>query len=567
MRKHLLKKSIIALTTSVAFVSMPFAAQVVKIPALDYVPADTAFFSGSLESFPIKTYMDLNSELFEVGEPEELYKMFEDDDKSSKKFFGAIVKDYYKSLTDSSSLLEKYGIGDETRMMIYGVGFLPVIKYEAENPDAIFTVFDAAAAEADVKSEEREIDGVKYKAYQPNNEDDKSAELIVAVVNGWVTITVAKPEIQNSHLKVALGIEKPAKSLGNTDILQDITDKYDFDGTQLAFIDHRVIVEKITSKDPLEFTSAEDWADMKDIQTPECRAEFAQIAKSWPRTVMGTDGFTITDNSYNANSRMIVESTNEATNTALMALRGFIPEHISIDAGQVYSMGLGVNMNQMTGTLTQLWSTVMQTNYKCEPLIEMQSNIGDANPAALGMFAGMAQGVMGLSVTLFDADVEMKDGKPNFKKLDGLISLASENPAAQLTTASMMMPPLRSVKLPGDGTPIVLNEIIPSVNMIGGETLTAAVGKHLNVYQGTQAAEMSASMKDVEIDANGFFDFYMHYGEFFTILTEIMKDQPDVPAEQMKQFLALSKSDMKVGFGIDFTKHGIEMSADISKSE
>lgn len=559
MKNHLIKKSLIVLSTTVAFANMPLAVELPKLEALDYVPAKTAMFSGSLTGFSLRTYIGLNEDLLSAGKPEGLDEIF-NGEESSAVFFSYIFENYYDTVGDADKFMKHYGFAEEARFLFYTVDFNPVIRYEAADPTAIWKVLDAAAADADVEVVEKEMDGVKYKSYHLNNKKADGTDFIVAMTGDWVTMTFALPDAENKHLKVALGIEKPAKSLNQTTILQDLADKYEFDGMQLGYIDHEAIVNKITSTTPISFIDAEDWNEMSDMQTPACQAEFAAIAKSWPRTVVGSTSFTLNEAEYLADSKIIFESTNKQTNDALMSLRGFIPAHVGGAADKVFGVAFGVNTDNVTTSLTQLWSSVTQAKYECEPLLVMQENLAAANPAALGMFTGMAQGVMGLSTSVFEADIDMSEGQPKFNKLDLLVSLAAQSPAAQVATGTMMAPPLRGLKIPEDGTPIVLNEVLPPVNMIGGKTLAAIVGKHLNIYQGDKAAKASGAMKDEAIDANGFFKVYMHYGKFFKTLAKVLEDGPDPLPKELK---VLENSDIEFDMDVDFTENGIEMSANI----
>lgn len=560
MQNQFMKKSIIALCASVSIAAMPFAADMPNLAVLDYVPADTAMFSGSLEAFPIKRYLEANKDMMAAVATPETFDGMIDDTKSQQVFFGEIVKNYYENISSPENFLANYGLGDETRVLFYTVGFNPVIKFEATDPTAIVKLFDAAAAKANVATEEKQENGVTFKSYHPNNQKADSADLIIASSGDWVTITLRHPNSANSHLNVALGIDKPATSLNDTSILSDIIAKYGFLSDQLTYIDHRIIIDKLTSSEPLEYVSAKDWSEMKDIQTPACRAEFAQIAKSWPRIVGGNIAVNFTDTEYSATSKMIIESTNADTNAALMDLRGFIPSHARGLEDKIFSMAFGVNANKMTGALTKLWSGVTQAKYECEPLIEMQQGLAEANPAALGMFTGMAQGIMGISATIYAADLDTSGPQPTFKMLDALISLASDNPAQQLATAAMMLPPLGGVQLPEDGTPVELNQVLPPVNMIGGKTFAAAVGQHINVYQGGKAAEVSAAMTDEGIEANGFMTMYMHYGEYIKFIGQVMQMSGESIPKELK---ALEDLDMRVGLEIDFTENGVELLAEM----
>lgn len=558
MKTHLLKTSLIALGASVAIISAPLAADVPNFAALDYVPANTAFFSGGLKAFPMKKYLEANKGLFTASNPQNMNEMFMGDEPTDN-FFDALVKGYFANVAEPEQFMKAYGLGDETRMLMYMVDFHPVFKFEAKDGDAFIATIMAAEKESGLVGVEHEMGGVKYRSYLLSEGKNTLFELVVASHDGWVTITVASLNGDNEHLKVALNREKPAKALNQTSILQDMTDKYGFDGTQLGYIDHRFVVDRFTSAEPIGFVAENDWKELAEIQTPACRAEFADIAKAWPRTVMGTSKFSVTDAEYSAESLTIIESSNKTTNDSLMNLRGFIPAHVGGAANQVISLALGLNANKTLAALSALWTEATSVKYECVPLADLQNELMQANPASIGLFVGMAQGIMGLSATIYEIDVNMPMAKPQFKALDALISLASANPAGQLQTASMMLPMLRGLNVPVDGTAVVLNDVLPEVNMVGGKTFAAISGKHLNVFKGDEAAKASVALKDEAIDVNGFFELYMHYGKFFKALVEAMEGNDDPAVEQFK---TLSDSNMKLRMALDFTENGIEIVTD-----
>ncbi len=558
MKYHLLKKTLIAFSASVAIISMPQAANVPNFAAMDYVPADTAFFSGSLKAFPVKEYLELNKDLISAAIADNLDA---NDELATVKLWNGLGKEYLVNFAKPEQFMEAFGLANETRMLFYLVDFNPVFKVEVSDGDAFLAAMMSIQKKNGITGEDYEINGIKYQSYLLNKGEKNLIELIVSTHDGWATVTMASPSGENEHLKVALGSTKPAKALNQTKILQDMTDKYKFDGTQLGYIDHRILVDRITANKPIAFIPENDWKEMAEFQTPACRAEFADIAQAWPRTVVGTSTFSITSEEYIANSLSIIESNNKATNDALMDLRGFIPAHVGGAGEQMYSMALGLNVNKAPAALTKLWTAATSAKYECAPLLEMQQSLMQANPASLTMFAGMAQGVMGLSSIVYDVDVDMSKKQPQFKALDALFSLASENPAAQLQTASMMLPMLAGLNLPNDGTPVALNDILPQVNMVGGKTFAAISAKHLNVFKGDEAAKDSAALKKVSIDANGFFEIYLHYGKLFSALLNANIEDDTATIEQYKR---LSKLNMKIGVALDFTENGIEIAADMN---
>ncbi|MCJ8324505.1 MAG: hypothetical protein HRU29_06410 [Rhizobiales bacterium] len=554
MNLNLLKKSAIILTASVSILSMPMAAEVAKFDALNYVPDNTAIFSGNLVPFSLKTYLNLNQTLFNIPKPENFDEVFEYG-KRMQKFGASIANEYFETIGDTDKFMQRFGFADDIRILFYTVDFSPVLKYEAANPQAIIDILDRAAEKTGFKAIDKISAGKKYKSYKPVQASANAPAFAVAIDDGWVTITLEYETTDNKHLEIALGGAKPNQSFGQTDTLQKLNDKYEFDSTQLLIINHEVIVDKITGTKPIDYITQEDWQGMADIQTPECRAEYASIAAAWPRTVAGNKSFSISENSYSSDSLLIIESTNQTTNSNLMDMRGYIPHSISNVADKIFSFALGINVDKLPTALINMWADVMQTSYKCESLIEMQTNLAEANPAILGAFTGMAQGIMGISLDVYKADLDEASAQPKLKTLDALLSLAAQNPAGQLAMASLLAPGLALLALPEDGTPVDLNDYMIEADELGGITKIAAVGQHLNIFQGETAAKTSAGMKNESIDPNGLFSYYFNYSKFYDILQKVAELQNEPIPEQMQSLVGV---DLEVEMGIDFSENGIE---------
>ncbi|NRA86781.1 MAG: hypothetical protein HRU28_05165 [Rhizobiales bacterium] len=563
MKKNFFKIISVGLLANVAMINGSFAAPLTKTAQLDYVPANTTVFSTILGGFPVKDYLtNLNAGLLFNTDPKDIETIMNSDrfeGDGGIRFLVSIVDSYQSSAENPIDIIKLFGLGDDVSSLFYTVDYAPVIKYSAANPDAIWNILAKAEKDSGIQGVKESLDGVEYTSYKLNFEEDIMVDLVVSTNDGWVTITLKKPDAQNSHLKIALGIEKPEKSLNQTDILQKINDKYGFDGKLIGFLNHKRILELLTEDKSHALFDLEIGRKNKELLTDSCKTELGQIVESWPRTVVGTTHTEITQNFISDQRRFIIEMNDRPTIDALMNLRGNIPSFTAGSAGQIFSLAVGLNVDKLAPSLTKIWSGIVQTKYECKPLVEMQKELGGANPAMLGMFAGMAGGVNGVNLSVFDLDFKASKKKPEITMLDALLSLSVENPTSQLIRMSMMKPILATLILADDGTEVELNKHIPELNELGGKTMMAASGKHLNIYQGEKAKAVSVALKTEEIDNNGFMRLFMDMGPLMKL---IVKAEAITGKFGPTNFEILTDVDLKGGFDIDFTEYGVEITSD-----
>ncbi len=555
MKKNILKKSLIALSMSASIVFMPLAAEMPNLDHIDGVPANTVVFSGYLKPFPLKLYyQNINTNMYGISNVEDFKEKLNRDKTPTGKFFASLLVNFLDSVDNFESLAKNYGLADEIRALIYGVDLVPVFKYETENPNAIWDILATAEKDSGLKGVKQNLGGVEYTSYLlTTGKENGEIELVVATNDKWVTITAKYVGGDNEHLKVALGVEKPTNPLNKTNILQDINEKYGFDGSNVTYIDHRKIVDVITGKTSNRFISERQKNNA--LKTADCQAEFANIANMWPRTVMGTNALEISEQKYSEKMRLIVEINDEQTNKALMQLRGHIPSYINGAKGQMLSVALGVDVGAIAPVLTKLWQSATRVEYKCAPLVEMQKELKSANPAMVGMFAGMARGVKGLSYTLFNADIDFSGDEPKVNNANQILSLAAEKPYTQFLSLSMLHPGFSKIKLPQDGGEVALNTYFPELDDFGGLTKMAAIGKYLNIYQGDIGKNTSDEMAKNDIETNGFLEIYMDYSPVFKLINKaIIASGEELPAGY-KEF---EDVDMQFDFKMDFTQNGIE---------
>ncbi|KJY66484.1 hypothetical protein [Vibrio nigripulchritudo] len=562
MNKLVIAAGIVAVGAGGYFYTQQQASQSVSI--LDQIPADSAIvgvplkpvqldkFLGSVDTFPtIDEFMELSQ-----TDPERM--------TNRETFFYALAETYIKSIESAEAYKAAFGAPDMINSYIYMVGIAPVMKFDVENEQAFWATFDKAESSSNFKHTAKKIGDVSYRSYSIADEDGQTKlELVVAVHQGMATLTLDSADFgELSPLKIALGIEAPTQSIAQAETIKQLIAKHpNLSDESVGYFDHQQLVTGFTTTDGnllakhvakiSELVKADDPSAINpfaEIQTEQCKTEFASIAANWPRTVFGA---TVNDGGLTMDAKFVVESNNKVILDALKTIRGFIPSSAQDSA---LSFGLGIDVNNLTPALNAIWQDSLSVQYSCAPLAEMQAGLSQANPAMVGMATGFVNGLKGISFNLFDYGFGETEYGEELNKLDASVSISADNPVALFQAAQMMEPSLAQVQIPADGTPVELPPQLAAQFADIGTVYVASKGSHLTIYTGETATKESTKLFDQTLEANGLYSIYFDYGKLFKPFVDMVERSGEpVPAE-LEPFI---QDDVKGDVKMDVTDKGI----------
>lgn len=535
---------------------------------LTYVPADTVFFTGQLEPFPLNQY--LKSTAYSQGNmADELFAEFSESTDPKELFVASLMKSYFEAVGSPETFQKTFGLPDEIKTLVYAVGLMPVVRYQVTDEQSFWAVLDKAELDSGFKHELRKSKELPYRAYTFENSDKgETFEAVVAYENGWATWTINTHINTPADLDLALAQTKPTSSLKDAGVLKGIQTQHGFTRESLSYLDHQGIVTALTTANgnalatmltkAIELEGDDKNNGLATIRTPECAAEMGAIAANWPRTVVGIrskDDIKITAERSYMKAAMVVESKNKVVLDALTSMQGFIPSYL--DKAQVFGMGLGIDTNKLSPALSSIWSNMLEPSYTCEPLMEMQASTREANPAALAMFTGMAQGVKGVALGIQDFSLSMEGPAPELKSLDAIVSLSAENPAVLFNMAKTFAPPLAHIQLPTDGSAVDLSTMLPIPPGVDVKPMLAVKGKHLVIYNGEKGKAIAEGLASEEAASNGLFNFSMDYKKMLAPVLPIIEMAGD--PEVTEQLQVLKNIDMRIKMDINLNAQGIEL--------
>ena len=512
------------------------------VQSLDYVPADTLVFAGGLEPM---SWGDLAAfrDSFTMGSsPAEMQKMVDDlvkaELESTEKapdgvrLMLSLYTDYLTTVMDKNFKPETLGLADKIDSAFYTVGALPVVRIKLANESA----FDAFLAKAEerfkLKAVEGKLDGFSYQRYALSTDGKNPLYLAIGKRDGFVVFTLDAGELipANEGLAVAFGLTKPAQPLKSSGVLEAMVKEYGFKPFSLGYLNHEALVRILTRADnPVaklldKVSEGEATTEFAPLRSAACQSELEGMAALWPKTVFGYTKLESDGSPIQVSSLMKVVSTDAAAMEQLQKLRGFLPD---LSAGQSkFSYQMGLNMDELTPVLTNLWTRAIQAKFSCEPLVAAQAELKQVNPSLLGAMTGMVQGIQGFGVDLQSLSLKPAvDGSemPQIADLSFMATVSSKQPQQLWSMLAMMQPELAAMQLPADGQSVELP--LPLPVELPGKIKLGLFGKHIVLFSGDKAEALTGDLAKQELKPNGLFHLGLDYGLVADAVDLLLQDK------------------------------------------
>ncbi len=501
-----------------------------KNPLLRYVPEQTLFFSGNTQRFNLNDYPFFAiSHSFDttLSEPERealgvefvfLYELYQD--LEATLFQG------------NAKLQSHYGFTEEIAMAFYTIGVTPVIKFTIEDEQAFLNVLLEAEKKSGFKHQEAVYENKHYWSYP----FDPQLQLIVAIQKTdrhekVATIALLNNASNEKQKQLVFGMTLPDKSV--EDKVKTIEKENQYLPLLVSFIDFREVLGSLFySGTPSDKNSWTEWLDdnnqvIEAFQASNCELDVMNLAHQMPQIVAGYKKYQTQDKKISVDFEALLELKNQNFKTELEHFRGFIPNYIRNGAeNNLLAFGLGANFSQLSPFFVYVSKTLRESTFQCEQLKKIQKNVAEMNPLMLAMFAGVVEGVYGVSFAVQDFSL-IETGHQNKKniKLSSIMSLSADNPLKVWQMLATFIPETALI-VPNE-TPQKFS--LPLLEEMGLELFIAIKGQHLILYSGDKAEEIGQSLLNETIESNGFFQETLNY----TYLTQAVRD--------LRQYLAESE--------------------------
>ena len=301
--------------------------------------------------------------------------------------------------------------------------------------------------------------------------------------------------------------------------------------------------------------------DLRMLGAEPCKSEITGLAENWPMLVSGNRKFEVSDKGLEADGHMAMLVEHEALLDTLKLLRGSVPVSQSSSDAMV-SFGLGLDVDSLPQLSTKITDLIGSVNYTCGPLTALnQITQTDISPLSLGamMVSGMARGIKGFSINLFDTAIDPDNKFMPVNNVDAAIAIAADDPATLISTLRVIPQMGMLAELPLDGTPLSLNDVVPVPMPDGVEIFAAVKGKNIVMYSGEKGADLSNRISGE--GKEGFFTTNVNTKKLMGMAETMSGDL----AAEIKEDEAMIREMIEsypvgtLSYQLDFTDKGIEL--------
>lgn len=439
-----------------------------KNAPLAFAPADTPYVVANIDTLDRSTRKALLVQA-DAQLPSQLARLnamadrLQEQDPDGAKLLHALAAEFKGKTVESFA--EAAGIELEGRFALYGIGLAPVARLALDDPKA-FDSFIANLERAYGKPLEVHQEG--QQTYRARSFASSGTQLIIATQGKQAVLALLPANAAKPLLRQALGLERPAKSVQDSDRLSDLAKAKGYRKYLVGQLDMtRLLPLLLGGQDPLlhavqvahaEATTAKTGEPVANqLRTgPTCVAEATRIAARVPAASFGYTTLTATRQDARLDIALAADISK-----AFAGLRVSLP---GLGGHGADAAPFDVALALPIAALREFWSTqvdaVAAKPFACPELTDLNDSFATLGQwlqkAAIPPF-GDLQGI-GLAL---DSLQQVKDG--GMPKMSGRLLVASNNPAGLFAMGQMTVPSLTRVKPVAGGPPQPLPQDLATI--------------------------------------------------------------------------------------------------------
>lgn len=538
---------------------------------LQSVPNDTVVFFGGHSNSDAAPFFDEYMGTGSEADFRELNKVLQEEvDTPGSLIFGWLLEDYFATATEGYSAIQsRYGMAKDGAGVFYMHGATPVARFAVSDEDALLNVLKEAGAETGAQPSVTEIEGAQVNRWTvtPANAE-LSFDLAVTVNDGIATLALLNGQDTADLQARRLGLTKIDDSLAKSGSWKALEKSYGFDEQLRGYIDMAGIAESLLTPAntrlgrDLQQLAPEQMAEMGGSLDAVCRDEMVGVARQVPRFVMGGEQYQVNGNSMSQTVRMVLELTNPSVTGELKKLSGSLPSYSEDPSDKLLAFALGIDVNALAPVATALWTQFTTAEFNCATLTDIQAQAQSVNPAMIGMVSGMAQGVKGLGMALYNLEADASSPVGLGGSL--LISLSAENPQTVASLISSSVPGMAGLNIPANGDAVEVPVPMPNLPVYA-----AIKGKHLVVYTGDAAKAGADALASEPLNTRGTSSLALNYQGFGDAMLTVL-DNPQLASQMTASsgtgdctdlystFLQIKETPITLSYRDEYTDRGWE---------
>ena len=535
-----------------------------NIERLDYIPGDTVLMSAQLEPVDMKAYLaSLGMQPSQYGElVTMLEKSLESESDATSKFALTLVTGLMSALSTPDDIETKIGVKNQLRSLFFMNGIAPVMHWELKDEARFLAFFSEAQQASNIAYSDEVVDGQSYVRYVLD--ETEQLDLLVRAADGWGVIAIHSPKLGDAHLRTTMAFEKQSKPLVGSDVYNKLTNEYEMSKEAFGFISSKQLGLMFTSLDgnslaiDLNTLAGDEFQqEFAMFREPACKADISMLSALWPGVFMDSNIELLAEDGVKIDGKVLIPTNSKVTIDALKALRGFIPNFVK-DSTSIMSVGLGVEVAELSGSVSSMFNAVANLPLSCEPILALQKELKQNNPTGAFAMAGIANGFFGAAAAVNEFEFDMSGGQE--MAVDAIVSFSAKNIGSLYGSLQTFVPFLASQPLPAKGEELSLNEVVPMLDQFGLEVKAQANQEHLVIYSGAKGKVQAESVLAESVEANGLQAITIDYGQFFTQLLPIMQMSGQAIPPELETMM---ETDMVLSAETNITDKGITIESSV----
>lgn len=457
-----------------------------KDAPLAFVPADTPYVLANLEALDDSTrqaiFTQIDAEMpAQVAQMKAQADQLAANDPDAAKYLRTVAGEFDGKTAEQIS--QEAGLDPKGHAALYGLGLSPVLRIELADPAAFQGFVAKLQNDYGKKFDVATIGQQSYQRYVANA---SHLQFIIAVVGKQAVLAMLPADADPSLLRQALGLDRPAKSVQDTDRLKDLAKDKGYEPWAVGMVDMTRLLPLVTGgKDPLSRALLKARSEAESAKTGEpvanlmevpasCQTDAARIAARIPQLSMG---YTALDEKHR-DMRFDVSLASDIA-SAFSALKVALPG-LGADQTAPFELSIALPVTQLRTFWSAQADAVAAKPFTCPVLDNLNDTFGSIGDSMQKAAVPPIGDLLGLHVALDSYASNPGGGMPKFS---GRLAIGTNNAAGLLAMAQVTSPLLSGIKLPNDGTPAALPAQL--VNALGEQGWAAMTAKSLSVAVGT----------------------------------------------------------------------------------
>ena len=455
---------------------------VAKFQLFELVPADTPYVAASSRPLPeelsrrMLKAASMKQDNRAFGLKSRMEEATDPGQKRMLRLLTAVNEELNGKLTPEG--LDSLGFPLNGRSLIYGLGVLPVAWIEIKDGQRVNALLDRVEQRAGEPSKRLKLGQTDYRRF-----DFGELSGIAAVKGHYLVIALLPVAGEAPLLPLALGEQKPEKSLADTGGFARFTESHGFKGYGEGYLDLVRLVDMFLGE--ASGTNAQVLAALgvePEVVSPGCRKLTKYLVQSMPRISFG-----YTEASAQGYSAEAILETTPVVGQWLEQMASGVPG-LGKSKGATFSIGLGLNLPKVRDGLKAMLGAILEQGKECEGVD--REELTQAMQSVDMMLNPMLAGVKGFDLVLDEIQVDPNTLEP--KSVQARLVVAATDPRGIFGMAGMLNPQLATLQIPPDGTPVALplKQTLPTAP----PGWVAIKGEALGLFFGAKAPENAAAL-------------------------------------------------------------------------